>query len=467
MWKVIDRVGEFKVNAMDVDELRKSVRKRKVRAEVVTSVSTDEEDFDEDEVEEEVNLQRGSDDCLDTTNPDDGKERFLKSTFESLAECLSGNYSDNTRSISNAWREGSTPIQLKRQTCNIQKTMMDNKLTRMRGKSSENLDFIPAQALGFKHKLANDVPAKSPVITSTPERKTFLQKACSLLEIGSPMSPQISSLRRGSGDSDPPNGSNSGTVSGKIEDNNGHAIPSRLGLHKKMLAEVKREKVEILKNSNSQPPLKDRTNHDDVPNYMKSTLAKSKKEKVSSTDAGGSKGKSRFYNQEAGKSSNLRRAGSRETLLSAEDGCEARNVECNNDGTVAMSSKEFEPAESDVHNITRGRLSHELVQACAAKMQAAADQLVLIYKRVSLDDDLDDSLREELLTELSEGASQTAGTLTLLHNSQDERSQGEIATAAMATINQFLAKQTTQQHSKIQEILSPRGDKQSRGATGR
>ena len=77
-------------------------------------------------------------------------------------------------------------------------------------------------------------------------------------------------------------------------------------------------------------------------------------------------------------------------------------------------------------------------------MQAAADQLVLVYKRVSLDDDLDDSLREELLTELSEGASLTAATLSLLHNSQDDRSQGEIATAAMATINQFLAKQSHQ-----------------------
>ena len=99
-------------------------------------------------------------------------------------------------------------------------------------------------------------------------------------------------------------------------------------------------------------------------------------------------------------------------------------------------------------------------------MQAAADQLVLVYKRVSLDDDLDDSLREELLIELSDGASQTAGTLTLLH-SQDDRSQGEIATAAMATINQFLAKQTNHHHSKIQEILSPQGDKRSRGVIGR
>ena len=87
------------------------------------------------------------------------------------------------------------------------------------------------------------------------------------------------------------------------------------------------------------------------------------------------------------------------------------------------------------------------MQTCTAKMQQAAEQLVLVYKRVSLDDALDDSLREELLTQLSEGAAHSAESLALLH-SQDVRSQGEIATAAMATINQFLAKQNIQQISE-------------------
>ena len=81
-----------------------------------------------------------------------------------------------------------------------------------------------------------------------------------------------------------------------------------------------------------------------------------------------------------------------------------------------------------------------ILQSCSAKIQAAADQLVLVYKRVSLDDDLDDSFRAELLGELSEGAFQAAGTLRLVTR-EDDRSQGEIATAAMATINQYLAKQ--------------------------
>eukprot|EP00091_Calanus_sinicus_P010590 TRINITY_DN24511_c0_g1_i1.p1 TRINITY_DN24511_c0_g1~~TRINITY_DN24511_c0_g1_i1.p1 ORF type:complete len:142 (-),score=33.46 TRINITY_DN24511_c0_g1_i1:84-476(-) len=120
---------------------------------------------------------------------------------------------------------------------------------------------------------------------------------------------------------------------------------------------------------------------------MKSTLAKSKKEKVASNDAGGCQLRSKLLDQEAGKPSNLRRAGSRETLLD-DDGSDAITSDV---PVVPVSREDFEPAGSDVHNVTRGHLSHELVQACAAKMQAAADQLVLVYKRVSLDDDLDDS----------------------------------------------------------------------------
>ena len=88
-------------------------------------------------------------------------------------------------------------------------------------------------------------------------------------------------------------------------------------------------------------------------------------------------------------------------------------------------------------------------------MKAAADQLVLVYKRASLDDDLDDSLRVELLSQLSEGASQAAGTLRLIDR-DDDRSQGEIASAAMATINQFLAKQSKLEHqmsTKMQQHL--------------
>ena len=47
-------------------------------------------------------------------------------------------------------------------------------------------------------------------------------------------------------------------------------------------------------------------------------------------------------------------------------------------------------------------------------MQEAADDLVKLYKRVSLDDDLDDTLRGQLLSQLTAGASLTAGTLRLV-----------------------------------------------------
>ena len=66
--------------------------------------------------------------------------------------------------------------------------------------------------------------------------------------------------------------------------------------------------------------------------------------------------------------------------------------------------------------------------------------MVMVYKRVSLDDALDDNERRDLLSQLSEGAARASNSLSLLKD-QDDRSQGEIATSAMNTINRYLAKQ--------------------------
>ena len=52
-------------------------------------------------------------------------------------------------------------------------------------------------------------------------------------------------------------------------------------------------------------------------------------------------------------------------------------------------------------------------------MQEAADDLVKLYKRISLDDDLDDTLRGQLLSQLSAGAGLTAGTLRLVIGDED------------------------------------------------
>jgi hypothetical protein len=47
-------------------------------------------------------------------------------------------------------------------------------------------------------------------------------------------------------------------------------------------------------------------------------------------------------------------------------------------------------------------------------VQESADDLVKLYKRVSLDDDLDDQLRSQLLSQLSAGATSTLSTLRLV-----------------------------------------------------
>ena len=76
-------------------------------------------------------------------------------------------------------------------------------------------------------------------------------------------------------------------------------------------------------------------------------------------------------------------------------------------------------------------------------MQEAADDLVSLYKRVSLDDDLDDRLRGELLSGLSAGAAATAATLRLVYGQaggEGGTAQGEKAGPA-ATNTPHLAQQ--------------------------
>ena len=128
------------------------------------------------------------------------------------------------------------------------------------------------------------------------------------------------------------------------------------------------------------------------------------------------------------------------------------------DGEMVVSqpsAPQYSVKGTEAVDVTRAPLSRQLAQVsggfflevylpdpqrCGAKLQDAADDLVKLYKRVSLDDDLDDALRSELLSQLSAGAGGTAATLRLVCG-EEQRSQGEIATAAMASINQFLSKQ--------------------------
>jgi len=93
--------------------------------------------------------------------------------------------------------------------------------------------------------------------------------------------------------------------------------------------------------------------------------------------------------------------------------------------------------------VTRAPLSRELAERTAQTLQEAADNLVKLYKRISLDDDLNDHLRSELMAQISMGAGATAGTLSLVSGGEVAKNNpnGEIASAAMASINQILAKQ--------------------------
>ena len=75
--------------------------------------------------------------------------------------------------------------------------------------------------------------------------------------------------------------------------------------------------------------------------------------------------------------------------------------------------------------------------------------MLQVFKRVSLDDALDDNVRQELLSQLSEAAVRTSDTLSLLF------SQEHIATAATLSRNQISANenrfqsQTSSNHIQV------------------
>ena len=69
-------------------------------------------------------------------------------------------------------------------------------------------------------------------------------------------------------------------------------------------------------------------------------------------------------------------------------------------------------------------------------MQSATEDLLLLFRKVSLDEDLEDSLRGDLMMLMTEGVSDNLDNLRLVQ-AQDRRSQSEIAEAAMETIRNF------------------------------
>ena len=70
-------------------------------------------------------------------------------------------------------------------------------------------------------------------------------------------------------------------------------------------------------------------------------------------------------------------------------------------------------------------------------MKKATEDLLLLFRRVSLDEDLEDSLRGDMMMTMTEGANANIDTLRLVKDQQDKRTQSEIACAAMESIRDF------------------------------
>ena len=69
-------------------------------------------------------------------------------------------------------------------------------------------------------------------------------------------------------------------------------------------------------------------------------------------------------------------------------------------------------------------------------MQRATEDLLLLFRKVSLDEDLEDSLRGDLMKMMMDGASDNINTLRRV-KVKDKRTQSEIACAAMESIRDF------------------------------
>ena len=99
-----------------------------------------------------------------------------------------------------------------------------------------------------------------------------------------------------------------------------------------------------------------------------------------------------------------------------------------------------------------------LLKESVSQVKEATDHLLVLFKRVSLDDDLDDNLRQELVSMMTTGASNSLETLRLVQTqlgpgsgapSLDTRSQEEIKAAALENISRFLS-QNVRSETKVE-----------------
>merc|ERR1712142_271521 len=179
----------------------------------------------------------------------------------------------------------------------------------------------------------------------------------------------------------------------------------------------KKEKGDSLKKKKQS--LSRNTTSNELPNYMKPTLAKSKKERKNSKGEGKLIKDQKDMNVEGIDSNGIKLKS-----LDLEQGDVSREI---------IQSQSVQPVHTD---LSREPLSHSLIQACTERTQEEAEQLLQVFKRVSLDDALDDNVRQELLSQLSEAAVRTSDTLSLLF------SQERIATATTLSRNQNSSKES-------------------------
>merc|ERR1712025_1514138 len=174
--------------------------------------------------------------------------------------------------------------------------------------------------------------------------------------------------------------SSSGQDSGNDEDITNKSSSSLLS---KLFNGNKKEKGDSLKKKKQSLPRT--TTSNELPNYMKPTLAKSKKERENS------KGEGKLIKDQ--KDTNVEGVDSNVIKLKPlEHGDVSREL---------IQSQTVQPVHSD---LSREPLSHSLIKACTERTQEEAEQLLQVFKRVSLDDALDDNVRQESLSQLSEAA---------------------------------------------------------------
>jgi len=114
---------------------------------------------------------------------------------------------------------------------------------------------------------------------------------------------------------------------------------------------------------------------------------------------------------------------------------------------LIISKSSVKPTVVQRLNCDSGTLSRDSIKDAVAQVKESTNKLLVLFKRVSLDEDLDDNLRQELMMTISGGASEIMETLKMVQpgfgqvlKQEDNRSQEEIASAAMDNIRKFLNK---------------------------